>query len=698
MAAKQHDNYCWVCCRKQPSVLCSKCERSFHSKCSRMKDDQKMFADGEWVCSMCFKAHQSDQKDNQSELDMLPVIIDQVWKDESFESIKDILKDGIYPGASTGVIVNPISLTSISDNIKAYRTFDEFLADIHWIHHNCRILYTKKDPKTNAAALLVNFFNEEIHSVQSCCAECYMNALNHPNDWFTMVCDEAHLLVWASVKGYPYWPGKLMYANLAKDICYVRFFGKHDNAEVSHRNCYLYSEKNPGQPGYTSVPYNLAVKEAKKYLNNVKQKFGAYNLATSKTLLNITKIDKYIVDFIPGIVRHREAKRLNHAKRKIDDKNLVPSGDDIATPSSKKVRVAEDVQGEAPGPSIIKNESRKRRIDDTNMAPNGDDTVTPSTKKARTTEDVQVDAPRPSVIMDESRKRKIDDINMASNSDDIVAPSSKQARIIEVVQAEAPGPSIIKEVDSGKREIDDINMAPNGDDTVTPSLKKDLGSEDVQAKGPGQSTITDDSWLDHQTQSPEMTNENEAEPSQQCIMNDVNDSVTAQLNDPVIKPAIDIVVDEENVDLATLTPTSNVEQIISEQNDGNIGHIMRLNAKLEEELKELERMREIEKKVYGDINENLLEQIKTIKQTHLLELNQLNNKCIRLENKIWKLSNEHEQNLDLTKQQYSSLIDEAKNHKYCVECTKPIPLEPFVCDEMCQQNFWKRQQNSTSEL
>ncbi|XP_031639232.1 uncharacterized protein LOC116351288 [Contarinia nasturtii] len=118
MDSKKHNKYCWVCCGKETSLSCSKCLRVFHEKCIEKYD--WVIVGNKFRCWVCFKAQQHYQKDKQSELDMLPVVIDQVWNDKQFESIKDILRDGIYPGASSGVIVNPISLTSISDNIKAY--------------------------------------------------------------------------------------------------------------------------------------------------------------------------------------------------------------------------------------------------------------------------------------------------------------------------------------------------------------------------------------------------------------------------------------------------------------------------------------------------------------------------------------------------------------------------------------------------
>ncbi|XP_031639284.1 protein kinase C-binding protein 1-like [Contarinia nasturtii] len=356
MSTKKNDKYCWECFKGKTSLSCSECLRSFHNNGKCISKYDWAIADGKFMCPVCFEAQQLEQRDKQRDLDMLPVIIDKVWNNESFVSIMDILKDGIYPGAdSTDVIVNPISLTSIRDNIMKYRSFDEFLADIHWIHHNCMILYSKNDVRTEMAALLGNNFKEEIDSLQSC-FECYMNALNHPNDWFTMVCEEPHLIVWSKVRGYPYWPGKIMCVDV-NDI-YVNFFGEHENVIVSSEKCFLYSDTNPVQPGYTSEPYNLALKEAQQYLNNIQEKFGAYHLVTVKTPLNAKLIDKYIVDFVPGIVRHREAKRLNATKRKTISM-LIESNDDFDMPNPKRSRGNE---AETPGPSTLNHNNSSAHV------------------------------------------------------------------------------------------------------------------------------------------------------------------------------------------------------------------------------------------------------------------------------------------------------------------------------------------------
>lgn len=72
-----------------------------------------------------------------------------------------------------------------------------------------------------------------------------MNASEHPNDWFTMVCEQPHLLLWAKQKTYPYWPAKLMSVNSDKNTVDVRFFGGHSRSVLTPKDCLMFSRKNP---------------------------------------------------------------------------------------------------------------------------------------------------------------------------------------------------------------------------------------------------------------------------------------------------------------------------------------------------------------------------------------------------------------------------------------------------------------------
>ena len=71
-----------------------------------------------------------------------------------------------------------------------------------------------------------------------------MNAHTKKDTWFVAACRIPHLLVWAKLKGFPFWPGKAMRINSDENVD-VRFFGAHDRAWIPIKDVFLYSEEPP---------------------------------------------------------------------------------------------------------------------------------------------------------------------------------------------------------------------------------------------------------------------------------------------------------------------------------------------------------------------------------------------------------------------------------------------------------------------
>ena len=117
-----------------------------------------------------------------------------------FKPFQRSRKVGSYVEPSKAdLIVNPINLAIIRNRTHTYRSFAEFQDDFDFFVHNCIILYTKQHAMTKAARTMVEMVNEEIDSINKC-AECYINAIKHPDKWFTMPCSTPHLLLWAKMK------------------------------------------------------------------------------------------------------------------------------------------------------------------------------------------------------------------------------------------------------------------------------------------------------------------------------------------------------------------------------------------------------------------------------------------------------------------------------------------------------------------
>lgn len=111
--------------------------------------------------------------------------------------------------------------------------------------------------KTKAVQLLLESIDGEIDTIKEC-IECYFNACKYPTHWFTMVCTKPHLIIWAKVRGFSYWPAKIKSIN-GEEIN-VHFFGDYTCAVVPAKNCCLYSKSSPKSPSKTSSMYKAALK------------------------------------------------------------------------------------------------------------------------------------------------------------------------------------------------------------------------------------------------------------------------------------------------------------------------------------------------------------------------------------------------------------------------------------------------------
>lgn len=89
------------------------------------------------------------------------------------------------------------------------------------------------------------------------CAECYLKANQNLNNHFTEVCDQPHLLIWAKMKKFPYWPAKLMSTN--GNVAKVRFFQEKSNANVPIVDCYIYSREPPAPATRETLAYLNAI-------------------------------------------------------------------------------------------------------------------------------------------------------------------------------------------------------------------------------------------------------------------------------------------------------------------------------------------------------------------------------------------------------------------------------------------------------
>lgn len=100
----------------------------------------------------------------------------------------------------------------------------------------------------------ISFCEKELHDIDIC-IECYCNANEHPNDWFTMLCAHPHILVWAKCDA-DYWPAKAMAMTTIsnENRIYVQYFGGSKRyAYIEPNECFLYSTIHPNGTQFEQI-------------------------------------------------------------------------------------------------------------------------------------------------------------------------------------------------------------------------------------------------------------------------------------------------------------------------------------------------------------------------------------------------------------------------------------------------------------
>ncbi|KTF90944.1 hypothetical protein cypCar_00013346, partial [Cyprinus carpio] len=244
----RNDFYCWVCHREGQVLCCELCPRVYHAKCLKLAAEPE----GDWFCPEC-----------ETEPFQKPVSLEQ------------------HPDYAE-YIFHPMDLCTLEKNIKKkmYGCTEAFLADMKWILHNC-IIYNGGNHKLTATAkVIVKICEHEMNEIEVC-PECYLSACQKRDNWFCEPCSQPHPLVWAKLKGFPFWPAKALRDKDGQVD--ARFFGQHDRAWVPLNNCYLMSKEIPFSVKKTKSIFNSAMQEMEVYVENVRKKYGVFNYAPFRT-------------------------------------------------------------------------------------------------------------------------------------------------------------------------------------------------------------------------------------------------------------------------------------------------------------------------------------------------------------------------------------------------------------------------------
>ncbi|CAL8087824.1 unnamed protein product [Orchesella dallaii] len=188
---------------------------------------------------------------------------------------------------------------------------EAFLADAQSPMHNSIEFNSASSQYTVAAKRLLKVCKQELTET-----------------WFAEACKRPHILVWAKLKGFPFWPAKAM--KIKENDVDVRFFGQHDRAWVSMKDCFLffYSEEMPVAPSKKNSPLLIAIEELTAHVNKLKEVHGPITFATVKTpigpQLSTEQIRRMLPECNPPEPPNQKVSNQNASKANSNN-NKVPA-------------------------------------------------------------------------------------------------------------------------------------------------------------------------------------------------------------------------------------------------------------------------------------------------------------------------------------------------------------------------------------
>lgn len=278
----KNDCYCWICHHTGNMLCCERCPRVFHMKCVPLSEEP----DDDWICPCCAHLEECKKLGDRSKCcrtnlaKMLPYALDRM-SSSGTEAFQQPVTTEVAPNYFDFVHY-PMDMGTIRQKAKAgvWQCTQHFLDNSRWILHNCIIFNGGKSRLTALARTVYNVCQHEMLEI-SLCPDCFLNSCTADKDWFTRPCKKTHRLVWAKLRGFPFWPAKVLQRQ-GQQID-VRFFGQHERAWVHESNTLDISEEPPAGNRNKEAGSNRvqAEEEMNRYVENLK-KAGRWPIDLSK--------------------------------------------------------------------------------------------------------------------------------------------------------------------------------------------------------------------------------------------------------------------------------------------------------------------------------------------------------------------------------------------------------------------------------
>ena len=347
-----NDAYCWICHKEGSVICCETCPRVFHLKCIGLETSPAE----DWVCPECVLIMTAENMDTRSRA-MRLLTVDQLCtllkhalaRMKSVPTSEPFLKpvDPVQFPAYKDYISCPMDIQSMERNIrrKQYGSTEAMLADCKWILHNCIIFNSTASKLTSIAKNIVKVCKHEMQEIENC-PDCYLNAHIKKDTWFTEACRFPHCIVWAKLKGFPYWPGKIMRVKSDENSADIRFFGAHDRSWIALKDVFLYSERPPLDIKKKRGNLDDCLTEVNTHIRKITERFGEFALAPHKTHYDFNKEEEMLKIQFPKFVLPFEIGSLARRARSYSFTGSERSHGGTPTPSDTSMMEDEDEEEE----------------------------------------------------------------------------------------------------------------------------------------------------------------------------------------------------------------------------------------------------------------------------------------------------------------------------------------------------------------
>uniref|UniRef100_A0A8C9NIX8 Zinc finger MYND-type containing 8 n=1 Tax=Serinus canaria TaxID=9135 RepID=A0A8C9NIX8_SERCA len=458
----RNDFYCWVCHREGQVLCCELCPRVYHAKCLKLTAEPE----GDWFCPECEKITVAECIETQSKA-MTMLTIEQLsyllkfalqkMKQPGTEPFQKPVSLDQHPDYAE-YIFHPMDLCTLEKNVKKkmYGCTEAFLADAKWILHNCIIYNGGNHKLTQTAKVIIKICEHEMNEIEVC-PECYLAACQKRENWFCEPCSNPHPLVWAKLKGFPFWPAKALRDKDGQVD--ARFFGQHDRAWVPINNCYLMSKEIPFSVKKTKSIFNSAMQEMEVYVDNIRRKFGVFNYAPFRT--PYTPNNQYQMLLDPANPAAGTAKTDKHEKIKLN----------FDMTASPKILMSKSMLGSSTGRRISLTDMPRSPMSTNSSVHTGSDVEQDAEKKA-TSSHFSASEESMDFIEKKYRKKKKKEVEGQSGSlSGSPKPFSPQASTPISAKQErtsTPGSILNLNLDRSKAEMDLKELSESVQQQSTP--------------------------------------------------------------------------------------------------------------------------------------------------------------------------------------------------------------------------------------